>query len=143
VEHPAQIQLHSSVPTFLVDDVDATADWYGRELGFSVAGIVPPRPPSVWASLQRDGAELMLLRLPGYRKPALAAERPGGVWDVYFRTNGVSALYETVRGKPFIKMQLRRQTYGDWEFEVQDPNGYVLVFGGGAETPAVPPVPNA
>ncbi len=22
----------------------------------------------------------------------------------------------------------RRQPYGDWEFEVKDPNGYVLVF---------------
>jgi len=22
------------------------------------------------------------------------------------------------------------QSYGDWEFEVRDPNGYVLVFGG-------------
>jgi hypothetical protein len=23
---------------------------------------------------------------------------------------------------------LRKQPYGDWEFEVRDPNGYVLVF---------------
>ncbi len=22
----------------------------------------------------------------------------------------------------------RRQPYGDWEFEIKDPNGYVLVF---------------
>jgi len=25
---------------------------------------------------------------------------------------------------------LKRQPYGDIEFEVRDPNGYVLVFGG-------------
>jgi len=25
-------------------------------------------------------------------------------------------------------MPLRKQPYGDWEFEVKDPNGYVLVF---------------
>jgi uncharacterized glyoxalase superfamily protein PhnB len=27
-----------------------------------------------------------------------------------------------------IKMPLRKQGYGDWEFEVKDPNGYILVF---------------
>ena len=29
-----------------------------------------------------------------------------------------------------IQMPLKLQPYGDWEFEVRDPNGYVLVFGG-------------
>jgi len=43
---------------------------------------------------------------------------------------GVRALYETVRDQPFINMPLKKQSYGDWEFEVRDPNGYVLVFGG-------------
>ena len=27
-----------------------------------------------------------------------------------------------------IKTPLRKQSYGDWEFEVKDPNGYILVF---------------
>jgi len=27
-------------------------------------------------------------------------------------------------------MPLKQQPYGDWEFELRDPNGYVLVFGG-------------
>jgi len=26
-------------------------------------------------------------------------------------------------------MPLKQQPYGDWEFELRDPNGYVLVFG--------------
>jgi hypothetical protein len=28
-------------------------------------------------------------------------------------------------------MPLIQRPYGDWEFEVRDLNGYVLVFGGG------------
>ena len=27
-----------------------------------------------------------------------------------------------------ILIPLEKQFYGDWEFEVKDPNGYVLVF---------------
>jgi len=32
-----------------------------------------------------------------------------------------------------VQMPLRHQPYGDWEFEVRDLNGYVLVFGGSAD----------
>jgi uncharacterized glyoxalase superfamily protein PhnB len=80
--------------------------------------------------LQRDDAEIMLQRLAGYQIPDLYAARPGGVWHAYIRMRGVHALYLQVRDQSFVKTPLKRQPYGDWEFEVQDPNGYVLVFGG-------------
>ena len=124
------IKVSSAVPTFLVPDIAATARWYESELGFVISGNAPADPPYVYASLMRDGAELMLLNLVGYEKPDLSARRPVGLWDAYFRTQGVAALYETVKGKPFVKLPLRRQPYGDLEFEVRDPNGYLLVFGG-------------
>ncbi len=130
---PAQVsdtRFRSAVPTFLVPDVAGTARWYSRHLGFSLAGAVPGEEPFVYASVQRDGAEIMLLSLAGYRKPDLPASRPGGLWDAYVRVHGVQALYDSVQGEPFIQMPLKRQPYGDWEFEVRDPNGYVLVFGG-------------
>lgn len=125
-----ETRLRSSVPALLVRDVDETAAWFAANLGFRTVGIFPPQPPSVWASLQRDDAEIMLQRLEGYEKPDLYTQRPGGVWHVYIRAVGLHGLYESVRQQPFIKAPLRRQPYGDWEFEVEDPNGYVLVFGG-------------
>jgi uncharacterized glyoxalase superfamily protein PhnB len=124
------VRLLSAVPTFLVADVAATARWYSEHLGFETAGHVPDHPPYVYASLQRAGAEIMLLNLPGYEKPDLTSRRPAGLWDAYIRMNGVRALYETVRHHSWIRMALKQQSYGDWEFEVRDPNGYVLVFGG-------------
>ena len=124
------IRAMSAVPTFLVPDVAATARWYAEHLGFRTAGTAPTQPPYVYASLQRDDAEIMLLSMPGYQKPDLRAQRPAGLWDAYIRTRGVRALYETVRGQPFVQMELKLQPYGDLEFEVRDPNGYVLVFGG-------------
>ena len=68
--------------------------------------------------------------MPGYEKPDLSARRPEGLWDAYIRMQGVHSLYEAVRGEAFVQMPIKRQPYGDWEFEVRDPNGYVLVFGG-------------
>ena len=129
---PRDVRLTSAVPTFLAADVAATARWYAERLGFRIAGHAPEREPWVYASLQRDGAEIMLLSLSDDRKPDLSSRRPAGLWDAYVRVQGVRALYETVRDEPFVRMALRKQSYGDWEFEVRDPNGYVLTFGGDA-----------
>jgi uncharacterized glyoxalase superfamily protein PhnB len=129
-ERHSKIQIHSAVPTFLVADVGGTARWYAEHLEFRTAGTFPESEPYAYASLQRDGAEIMLLRLAGYQKPDLARRRPEGSWDAYLRMRGVKALYERVKGHVLIRMPLKKQTYGDWEFEVKDPNGYVIAFGG-------------
>ena len=50
------------------------------------------------------------------------------MWDVYLRMSGVKEFYEAVKDKLEIKKPLARQPYGQWEFEVKDPNGYILVF---------------
>jgi catechol 2,3-dioxygenase-like lactoylglutathione lyase family enzyme len=116
----------NAAPTFLVDDVAATAEWYGKHLGFT-ANFFPGQPPYVFASLMRDQVEIMLLRLEGYHKPVVV--RPAGNWDAYIRMQGVREFYDAVRQNTPIKMELKKQSYGNWEFEVVDPNGYVLVFG--------------
>jgi hypothetical protein len=117
----------SAAPTFLVSDVGNTARWYESHLGF-MASFFPKSEPYVHASLCRDAIEIMLLRLEGYQKPNVS--RPGGVWDAYIRMQGVHEFYEAVRQKVPIQLELVKQSYGDWEFEVRDPNGYVLVFSG-------------
>jgi uncharacterized glyoxalase superfamily protein PhnB len=70
----------------------------------------------------------MLQRLENYQKPDDYARRSGGVWDAYVRTSRLKALYDAVKDDVTIVQPLRQQPYGAWEFEVKDPNGYVLVF---------------
>jgi len=123
------IQLEAAVPTFVVADVAGTARWYVECLGFRIAGKVPAAEPYVYASLQRDGVELMLLRHAGDQQAGQTAPDLAGAWHVYVRMRGVHAFYDAVRGRDFVRMPLTKQPYGDWEFEVRDPNGYVLVFG--------------
>ena len=114
-------------PTFLVADVGATISWYESELGFT-SHPFPERPPYVFANVCRDGIEIMFQLLRGYEKPDLHRLRDGGVWDAYIRMEGVKEFYEAVHDKVEIKLSLRQQPYRDWEFEVKDPNGYILVF---------------
>jgi uncharacterized glyoxalase superfamily protein PhnB len=120
-------KLNSVVPTFPVADVDAAIRWYETELGFTSYPF-PETPPYVFASICLDGIEIMFQRIEGYQKPDLGHLRRGGVWDAYVRMEGVKEFYEVVKDKIEIRMPLRKQGYGDWEFEVKDPNGYILVF---------------
>ena len=124
------VEMRSAVPTFPVPDVAAAARWYEEHLGFATAGAFPKQEPWVFASVQRGGAEIMLLSMPGYEKPDLRSRRPAGLWDAYIWMKGVRELYEGIRDRTIVAMTLRLQPYGDWEFEVRDPNGYFLVFGG-------------
>lgn len=120
-------KLNSVVPTFPVADVDATIRWYETKLGFTSYPF-PETPPYVFAGVCRDQVEIMFQRIEGYQKPDLYHLRSGGVWDAYIRMKGVKEFYQAVKDKIEIKMPLRKQAYGDWEFEVRDPNGYILVF---------------
>ena len=120
-------KIFSINPVFAVSDVGATVRWYETELGF-IGDPFPSREPYVFAILRRDDIEIMLQRLEGYSKPDLYGRRDGGLWDAYLRIEGLKKLYETIKDRVEIKQPLRRQPYGLSEFEVKDPNGYILVF---------------
>jgi uncharacterized glyoxalase superfamily protein PhnB len=120
-------EFHSVAPCFPVADISATIRWYEEQLGF-IGDPFPAAEPYVFAILYRDDVEIMLQRVEGYAKPELYRSRSGGVWDAYFRVEGVKDLYESVREEATIVQPLRKQPYGNWEFEVKDLNGYIIVF---------------
>ena len=119
--------LESTTPCFAVADIATTMRWYEEQLGFTPDPF-PAHEPYVFAILRRDDIEIMLQRLRDYQKPDIYKLRDGGVWNVYIRMRGVKQFYNDIKEKVEILQPLRKQPYGQWEFEVKDPNGYVLVF---------------
>jgi uncharacterized glyoxalase superfamily protein PhnB len=120
-------EFHSVAPVFAVADIGATIRWYEEQLGF-IGDPFPAHEPYVFAIMYRDKVEIMLQGVEGYEKPDIYNSRAGGVWDTYLRIEGVKDLFESIRDKAMIVKPLRKQPYGNWEFEVRDNNGYVLVF---------------
>jgi len=120
-------EFYSVAPVFAVADISATIQWYEEQLGF-IGDPFPAHEPHVFAIMRRDNIEIMLQRVEGYAKPDLYNSRAGGVWDAYFRIEGVQDLFDSVRDEARIVQPLRKQPYGQWEFEVADLNGYLLVF---------------
>ena len=120
-------RLSSAAPCFAVANVGETIRWYEELLGFE-GHRFPQHEPHVFGILVRDRIEIMLQRVVGYQKPDLYSSRDGGVWDAYIRMRGVREFYDSIKDRVEIIRPLQQQFYGDWEFEVKDPNGYVLVF---------------
>jgi uncharacterized glyoxalase superfamily protein PhnB len=113
---------------FLVDDVGATARWYRDMLGF-VFDTFPDSEPFKWASVRCGRAEIMLQSSPGYQKPDLTALRPAGAWNAYLYIDDADGLFASLDGRATIRRAPCDQPYQMREFEIADPNGYVLVFG--------------
>jgi catechol 2,3-dioxygenase-like lactoylglutathione lyase family enzyme len=113
---------------FLVSDVGVTARWYRDVLGFEF-NTFPDAEPFEWASVRRGNVEIMLQRSEGYEKPDLDSLRPGGVWNAYIYITGVDELFEAIKDRAEVRRLPADQPYQLREFEIADPNGYVLVFG--------------
>lgn len=125
----ATTRLRGATPVFLVGDIAATMRWYQEALGFE-ADAVPRAPPHAFCSLRRDDVEIFLQQLDGYQRPEVYDQRAGGVWNAYLQTEGVRALYDALKNRADVTViqPLHRQPYRQTEFEIRDPNGYVLVF---------------
>jgi uncharacterized glyoxalase superfamily protein PhnB len=121
--------LRNATPVFLVGDIEKTMEWYRTKLGFE-AEAIPPRPPHSFCILRKDAVTIFLQQLTGYRHRDHYDEREGGVWAAYLETYNVQALYESLKSVSGVKIvqPLHHQPYGQWEFEVRDPDGHVLVF---------------
>jgi hypothetical protein len=123
------MRLHTATPVLLVADIAATVAWYSRTLRFETR-VVPEAPPHAFGIMRRGGVEIFLQQLAGYATPDLYRQRDGGVWHVYVHMEGVRDLYQHVSTQDNVSIvkRLTRQPYGQIEFELKDPNGYVIVF---------------
>jgi len=121
--------LNRTAPVIHVHDIADTMAWYQTRLGFT-AEPFPRQPPYVFCVLWRDKIEIMLQKIDGAQPLDVYRNRPGGAWHIYLRMTGLEAMFASLDGKPDVPVIERphRQPYGDTEFVIRDPNGYVLAF---------------
>jgi catechol 2,3-dioxygenase-like lactoylglutathione lyase family enzyme len=121
-------QLLRSAPYFPVADVDQSAAYYERVLGFhrEYVGGTPPQ----FAILSRDGLAIML-RLVTTPELIRPNEKQGGTWDAFFWVRDARALHAELlqTGADIVYGPLVQEAYQMEEFAVRDREGYVLGFG--------------
>jgi uncharacterized glyoxalase superfamily protein PhnB len=111
------------VPLLRVMDVARSMEWYRGTLGF-LADPFPAAPPHEFAILRQGQGELMLRR----GSPPTASKRAPYDWDVYLRVENprFREVFAQFSARGIVTRRLERMFYGLAEFEITDPDGYVI-----------------
>jgi uncharacterized glyoxalase superfamily protein PhnB len=117
-------------PNLMVEDVQQTLAFYRDTLGFDVLTTVPDDPPFDFAIVRRDDVELMFQSRPSLSEnvPALTGRLIGASQTFYIEVSGVRQLYEQLKDRVEIVVDLHNTFYGTQEFYFRDNNGYILSF---------------
>lgn len=111
----------SIAPVLCVAEMQRAIDYFVDRLGFQIQGTAGDLPS--WASLQRDGVEIMLA-CGNYPNPAQD-------WAAYIYVRDVDALYaEFVQRGADLLGPPQNKPYNNREIEVRLPDGRRLAFGG-------------
>ena len=120
-----QARLTSLAPQFLVDDLARSISFY-RKLGFTFG-----EPwDGFYAIGERDGLELHLKEAP--KNPAEREwRRANEHLDAAAGVDGIEAFYQqSVANGVSILKALAATPWGTMDFYVEDPDGYIISFGG-------------
>ncbi len=109
-------------PMFTTWDLDETINFYVEVLGFSMGCRMDEWQ---WASLNRDGIELMISG-PNDR---LDESEPAFTGSIYLDCDDIDAEWSRLKDIARVCYPLETFPYGMREFAIYDNNGYLIKFG--------------
>jgi catechol 2,3-dioxygenase-like lactoylglutathione lyase family enzyme len=125
--------LNSITPFFIVDDLEATIEFYQSKLGFEVLykGGGDGNVSDYWVFMGRDRVMFMFKVISSDVHPQPNSSRHGWArWDAYVNVDDPDGLYAEFNGRNAkFHLELTNTSDGLRAFEVKDNNGYVLCFG--------------
>jgi catechol 2,3-dioxygenase-like lactoylglutathione lyase family enzyme len=124
--------LNGVAPFFIVDDLDATVEFYQSKLGFNVLHKGGDgRGNDFWAFLGRDQVMLMFKAItPEIHPQPNCSRHEWARWDAYILTSDPNSLYEEFLARDVpMNRKLANTSDGLRAFEIRDNSGYVLCFG--------------
>ena len=117
--------FYGSAPVLYVSDILKSVDYYCDVLGFERPYLWDD--PPAFAMPKREGMIVMLSRQDDHSQI-----RPKeSIWDVYYWVRDAYLLFEEFekKGAKVRHKPTHRPDYGNIEFMIEDPDGYVLAFG--------------
>ena len=116
-------------PSFIVDDLKASVDFYVGKLGFEVWHIGPEDKP-FWAMIGRGPVSIFLKAIAPDIKPVPNSMRHEWArWDAYIGVPEPDALFEEFQSRGVAFQRPIMNDGGLRGFELKDADGYVLFFG--------------
>jgi len=128
-------------PNMMVDDVRESVKFYTDILGFTLNMVVPEDSKTidnelkdgkkyVYAMVSRDEVFIMLMKKDVFEEdlPMLKGTTIGASVSFYCDVDNINKVYNSLKDKVDITIDLHTTWYGMQEFYIKDCNGYILGF---------------
>ncbi len=124
------MKLNSLTPNVMVGDVNATIEWFKKNLGFELVMSVPEEGNYEWAMISRDGVSLMLQTRESIasEQPEFAGSAIGASMSFFVKVQGLDKIYQHIKDAEAIIKTPYKTFYGMTEFMLRDCNGYYFTF---------------
>jgi uncharacterized glyoxalase superfamily protein PhnB len=122
--------MNKITANLMVEDVNATVDFYRDVLGFELEASVPEEGELHWAMMVRGGVEIMFQSAADLKKEYVpfADMKVGGSLLLFIEMRGVETFYAEIKDKVRVTVELHDTFYGMREFTIEDADGYTLTF---------------
>ncbi|MFA6114457.1 MAG: VOC family protein [Sphingomonas sp.] len=121
------IEAWQVAPVLVVRDLAISIPYWRDRMGFAVIGTF--RDPPVMAFMGRSGVQFMLQGNGDNPIPGTNRGYMDGVWDAHVWIEDADALHADMKARGAQVSDLCDTFYNNREFEVTDPDGYIIAFG--------------
>lgn len=126
--------IKSMTSNLMVEDVDVSIKFYKDILHFEQVLSVPnDEGKTQFAILSKDGLQLMFQQRKNMIKEyeVLQTDIVRASSSLYFNVDDFNGLYEQIKAKCDIYIDIHTTFYDSREFSIVDKDGYVLTFNDG------------
>lgn len=115
-------------PLLYVSNLQASVKFYCQVLRFDFGEYYPDESSATYASILIDGNKLRLVQ-GGERIPSFHKHGPcGSGIQLFVQVPNVDDVYSRVQGRVEVADEIEDKQWGDREFTVRDPDGYLISF---------------
>ena len=135
-----KLKISKLAPVFAVENIQKTAEFYTKHLGFQLAFAVPNHDAVEqnfennkeyrYAMLKSGKLEIAFQRLDTFQNDIhFAQNQPiGASVSFYMDVDNIEDLYNRLKSENLEITELKTTWYGVLEFYLKDLNGYILGF---------------
>ena len=134
------LKINKLTPVIAVENVQKTAEFYTKHLGFQLAFVVPNHEAVEqlfengkeyrYAMLKSGELEIAFQRLDTFQNdiPFAKNQSIGGSVSFHMDVDNIENLYNRLKSENLEVTELKTTWYGALEFYLKDLNGYILEF---------------
>jgi uncharacterized glyoxalase superfamily protein PhnB len=128
-------------PLIYVSDLRKSIEFYIDLLGFRLGELFPDKENPTYAPVIAGENKLMLCLARESNEKFYPKGLGGSGTQLFIRVDNVDGVWEKVKDKAEVVDPIETKTWGDREFTVKDPDGYLVSFYTPADAGADSPLP--